>query len=266
MSIRECCFPACCHNISELPKDHVLCTDHKIKLEVFALNLRKWLNGRVLPDKDIMFVFLHPKGCNGNELMVQMGKNKINSAVTYGVSKGHIKAKKTERNWLIDQDEIIRLLDIYRNWISIGQVARLSGYDKDALRQYALGGHLGTTCLNMSGAISITNDVFEQFDRLIPQIRNYKEESRTSWSSRNISPTELSLTKLCSEYGEFGIQRGIIKHWINRRLLPFYKKGKILVIRRRDFQKFAIAVSNGQHALRKYASIMQTICIAEDWI
>ena len=238
--------------------------DKKSSFREFVRYVRRLTHGRSLPESDILFAYMHPEGCSGNELILQIGKNGENSSVTYSVNKGYLKARRVGRYWVIDQDEIIRVLDLERNWIGVQLASKLKKRSREAFRKYARQGLFGETAFNMSGALSITTEAFNNIDQALHLIRKQHKAKIIDRLDQKLADTEFTVNRLCQKYKR--LEPGTTKYWLRSGILPFEKRGEIVVIRLDDFRDFAISGSKGENILRtRYVKIMQDICLLEQW-
>lgn len=232
-------------------------------------DISRWINGRKLPNSDILFVFFHPNGCNTNELNVQMGMPGRNSGLTLAINRGCAKATMIKGIWVFKQNEIIRILDLHRNWIGLSWLCKQKRYErkKCTIRNYATEGLLGPTCKNLSGYLSILRVVANRMEEVLAIIIPIKERSRLTWSNRKIGQKELSLPVIYERYKHFGLEYGTIKHWAKHRHLPSTKRGSLRIVKANDFQTFAIETAIGANSMRpKYQRVFQKICKEENWI
>lgn len=234
----------------------------------FILSTFSLIDKRELPLEDWGFAFTHPNGCNGTELVVQMGKSGKNSSLTYAVTNnGAIKATKVGGQWLVKQEEIIRVLDLHRNWIGIRQASLEKKLYRGTLACYLeeiLGAEIRP---NLSGASSFLRSIYDELDVLIPEISRQKEISRTNWGDRKLGEKELSASSIYRKYKKHGLELGTIKHWVKTKMLPSTTRKKFRVVATDNFKLFAVTTALRQNKVRsKYRSIFCAICEEENWI
>lgn len=222
-----------------------------------------------MPKSDILFVFFHPNGCNANELIIQMDMPGRNSDLTLAIKRGRVKTTMVKGRWVFKQDEMIRILDLHRNWVGLNWLCNQKRYERErtTIRNYATEGLLGHTCKDLSGYLSILRVVADRIDDVLAIITIVKEKSRFTWSKRKVSQEELLLPVIYERYRHLGLKYGILKYWVTVGYLPSIKRGSLRIIITNDFLAFAIETAIGANSIRpKYQQVFQKICEKENWI
>lgn len=235
------------------------------ELADFIIKASLWIDKRELPLDDWVFAFEHTKGCSTLELSIRI--NRTSNYLIYAINKGLIKATKVHGHWLIEQKEIIRVLDIDVNWISLRRASVNKNIYRETLEEYVKD-FLGVEIRpNLSGTKSFPRSVYNDLDVLIPKISEQKEIDRGSWPEKRLKEEELSPGLIHRKYQKHKIELGSIQHWIKSELLLSKKRGKFRVISANDFKLFAIGAAMGLNKVRPhYQSVFLAICEEEKWI
>jgi len=260
---RPCEYPGCKTTLSNrVPLEIRYCGIHQRELR----ELKEKLALENLPEKDILFIFHHPFGCNADQLAVHLGLN--HKSVLGYLKKGVLKGKKDEQDiwniprgiWNIPQEEIERAIILVRNWISVHEAAKIASIRYGArLWEYAKRGYLGEIRINLSGYPAIPK-------KSVPGLKKkYEEISRARRKPKNwlkqkgwLNDGELMTSEIAKKAG---VSINGVSLWIEKGRLPARNAEGYWMVLESDFIKFAQEAVNGKYfkqhtkeSLRKFLS------------
>ncbi len=163
-----------------------ICGHHQVQLNKLK---EKYPDFDELPEKDRKFVIRKLiKGCNAKELALQLGK--WPGLIYSHIRQGNIKTSKDNK---IPISEIVRLLILERLYITVRQIFKDSGYNKNTLLFYARQGWLGPTAYgcksgNSKEALMIQEALLPYLPRLytlIKQKRCLKPQDTEKYRTKN---------------------------------------------------------------------------------
>lgn len=153
MNIGQKCFVVnCLHEVRIEIKGRFFCFSHgEVAKSLLSLNAKffepsknkKEANSE-LPKSDQDFILSHLDGCDSSDLTRQIGGISL-GVLTYHLRSGRIKGtrKSIIKNcyrttiWQIGISEMIRLIDLYRHWVTCASVARQLGESRTTFRSYS---------------------------------------------------------------------------------------------------------------------------------
>ncbi len=184
---RTCAFPQCQRNIEILPQNHTICSLHQIKFRAFEKTVCHWLDNRLVPEEDSMFAFLHPNpiGCSAECLAnhLDLAPSTVQKDLARGIIEGEKYLGPQTYTWRVLQEEQVRVIDLFRNWIEVYKVAKKYNLRCQELRKFVREGEFGPHIKSLSGyeMILITeanNDIRARFFAL------RKKRSQENFSKR----------------------------------------------------------------------------------
>lgn len=229
---QKCFVIGCKHEVREEIHDHPFCFIHS-ELAKNIINMNKEFfftqekNGQlnlVLPQNDQNFVLSHLDGCNATELSQQVGIS-IN-AITTKILNNKISAQKQKGKrtyyWCLIPSVIIRVLDSYRNWITVNSVAKQINVPSGTLFMYAEQGKLGPIKFNVNGKLCINIKFAAETSKIKSIVRkNQKKGMRNKKikSGETIRQGQICAIDLANFLGLrlISILRWIEHGWLNTR-------------------------------------------------
>jgi len=211
----------------------------------------------IFSESDQNFIFSHLDGCMAVELVNQIGCVG-NSTITVHLQKNKIKGIKNiaksmgqiGQYWLINVPEIIRVLDIYRNWVSTYCVAKKFNYPLRTFLNYALKEFFGPVKKNLSGRCCIHIswlDNVSQLKKIMGKRTNSRQRGRRALAEK------LRKGLICAcDFADFvGVSQNTVSNWIKKGWLKTQKNKRVYLLTLQKTEEFIFAVRRGEIPLRK---------------
>jgi len=212
--------------------------------------------------QDVEFVFLHPAGCFVTELTTHLDDNNVSDYVR----KGKIEAKKILKRpdgkmlcYFIEYDEMVRIIVIYREWVTVTSLLDISGVCLMTLHEYANSplSVFGRTIIHPSGAICIHR-------REIPGLKaKCQDTKKKRLADRNLKNANLKKGDMTRRYfaGLCQVQQLSVNHWVLLGHLQLVKRGKRFIITHSRAIRFISDALAGKHrllpkTLEKFESVL----------
>lgn len=247
---RPCRYPNCKTILSAACPAHInFCGTHQLMLR----ELRNKL-GLDLPEKDLVFIACHQDGCNAKELAkhLKMDRTTILKRLAEGKIRGSRKkgCKLYHPIWVISINEIVRVIDLTRNWILIHQAAKPAGVSKDTLLIYIQKGHFGKMRPGFFGKRSIHRRMLVDIAKKCRQIKEVNEKRRIA-PKNYLLPGEIKPHDLAKILGIRPNKYHIVYRWLKTGKLPARKHRGKWVIKKGDIRVFVAKVLAKEFVAKK---------------
>lgn len=246
---RICEYPGCDTTLSDsVPLQITLCGEHQYQIR----KLRKKLAHYLLTEEDLLFFFFHQDGCNTKQLATYL--RIARSTVRRALLKGRIKGKRYRDPkiptpvWRIPYEEMIRAVDLVRNWVTVWQAAKIAQVLSYSLLIYVRMGYFGPYQIHLSGGLAIKRDQLSGLKEQYQKIVKARKENSKNWARRHylkqgeVSPSEIA--------ERLGFTLDCIYLWLRSGRLPATQKDVYWVIKERAFSDFARKAVAGEYCLK----------------
>lgn len=240
---RPCQYPHCKGMLSEHVPGYInLCGNHQYVL----IQLRHNLDCD-LPGKDLIFIACHKQGCNAKELArhLEITEALILKRLKSDKIKGQ--RKQVSRNsyhpiWVIPIEEIVRVIDLARNWITIRPAAKIAGVARSTLFSYIQAGHFGKIQPGFSGKPAIHRRMLVGIAKKCRGIKQVNEKQRIA-PRDYLSPGEIQPRDLAKI---LGISPYTVYHWLQRGKLPTIKRQGRWIITKNNIRALVVKSLAGE--------------------
>lgn len=258
---RICAFPKCERTLSELmPVQIKYCGVHQRDFII----ARKDFNVPDLPDKDVIFIIQHYRGCYPKHLSTHLEFS--HDVLGHHIRQGRIKTKKDRHNSnrrIIPLDIMIHLIRMRRFWLTAAQLCRAIDVKKSTFLKYARAGWFGPKQINFQKRLVLSKKWEENLEGLR---QRFEETKRDVYHQRrcqkNIDPQNILLVEIARHCL---ITDTAVYYWARRGIIPAHKDGgRRWVVSHRDFIEFLQKVNRGETQLKpqiqeRLKMILQTV-------
>ena len=269
-TIRLCQFPGCKKNISALPEGFSLCTEHQIKYQLLKEAAANWIDGRPLPEEDLLFVFFHPDplGCCAEHLANHMGlqPSTVSRKVQRATIRGELYLGPRTYTYKIAQEEQVRALDIFRNWQLLFEVAKEWKTRVCELKKHAIPELLGPSLPSLSGYAAVVRSRISENTR-IEFLAIRKKKCQAALNGRNpkqafLRPNERTLASVATKCLA---DRHVGNNWKERGLIKCFRRGHHWLVTDDEYLAFLQKLALGpKHAKRRLVERCRELLAEEE--
>ena len=244
---RKCAVYGCENTLSsDVPLRIQNCGYHQfIELQIEQELKNQGKNCKFSPE-DRKFLYSHclvPGGshirfpqvyCYASDLYCYLG---IPQPTFHGyITTQKIKAKKDKDNdrYLILLEDAVKIIGIFRGWISAAKAAELIKADRGVLRQYALEGEFGPFRKDLSGTVLISESILPRLQQLFDSAKKQRRKFANR-PGRFLQNGEIDAKTIAMQ---IGVPRRTVWRWIRSGQLKGEKRGGWFIVKERDFNEF----------------------------
>ena len=237
--MRDCAFPFCRNSLSEAVHENIIfCVQHQL----LKRRVEEAVRALKLPDLDCHFIMDHLAGCTIDELACHLGICKKNLGEL--IRKGKVKARLDHHrlvHYVIPVNEIIRVIDLFRNWVTLHSVLKTKKLPRSSSVKYAREGFGGKVRENLSGYDVIHRSQLPHLRERFSEIKraHQKNKGRKSY----LREGELTTTKVAML---FEVYRSTPLDWIYRGLLSAKLRKRWWGISKKALRTFIDKALNGK--------------------
>jgi hypothetical protein len=250
--VRLCQFPDCRTEIADcVPKSIIHCGQHQYTL----IRLKEIFLKEKLPQEDIDFIYAHLGGCNAYPLFKKhLGIPE--QTFSHCIKRGWVNLiprMKKSAHWFVPLKEMIRIIVLKRNWITVRNFASRYNLSPVTLKLYVDQGYFGSSQIDLSGHLAIHKNQQEGFlprFRLIFSLRRDLQR----WSRSFVRKNEVTPGWLATR---LKISSNTIYYWQKKGFFPVRRRGKSgnrQVIKVSDFIAFAQKAILGEYHFKNLQS------------
>jgi len=196
--------------------------------------------------KDVSFIIKHKIGCTTNELRLFLEISR--GVMRKYVQKGYVEIAFSERvgkevHHHIGYDNMVNVLSLAHNWISLFQLSHDLGHSYNAVLKYANDGCFGVTKNNLTGVIAINRCVISRFEELY-QAKKAQGLFARGKKKHHIAVGEIALFTLADMAEQ---PYSAVAHWVDK-IAHVHKHG-LTTFKFDDIKRFIIEVAQKKQTL-----------------
>jgi len=231
---RICAVKGCSRILSASVPEHVILCSYHQYLELEKLRLVKRLAEEFcLSGADRKFL-LENLDWNYTCSCSALAKYLAIPYVTFWgyIQKGSVSAQKRQGCWFLSAAETVRAISLVRNWISIGEAAKMAKVDNSSLRVWVKAGYFGPVSKTLGKCLAIRTKILPNLAEECQKIKTV----RRKWANRNgrfLKEGEIGTSEIAQR---FGVTQSAVCQWIQQGKIKAKKRHGCWVVQAKDLK------------------------------